>query len=202
MPAALSKHWKMIRDKSDVNTFYPWLGARTMVWRTTLSDSVTVCADSVTVCARCTAVAWGSSAAAAANLARLSGPWPQPGYSLWPRCYLFPGLGRAPTTTPPTGWWRSSRPETDPRSTESRSGPAGVEKYFFKTNLFKHLFFSSACIHTMTKQIWSYNNSTARCKFLKTLQPGGIRTRDLMFCRRMRWPLCHAARAIHLFLSS
>jgi hypothetical protein len=29
----------------------------------------------------------------------------------------------------------------------------------------------------------------------KTLHPGGIRTRDLLFCRRTRWPSCHAARA-------
>jgi hypothetical protein len=30
---------------------------------------------------------------------------------------------------------------------------------------------------------------------LKTLHPGGIRTRDLLFCRRTRWPMYHAARA-------
>jgi hypothetical protein len=36
-------------------------------------------------------------------------------------------------------------------------------------------------------------------EFLKTLHPGGIRTRDLLFYRRTRWPLCHAARASHSF---
>jgi hypothetical protein len=30
----------------------------------------------------------------------------------------------------------------------------------------------------------------------KTLHPGGIRTRDLLFCRRTRWPQCNAARAL------
>jgi hypothetical protein len=35
--------------------------------------------------------------------------------------------------------------------------------------------------------------------FLKTLHPGGIRTRYLLFCRRMWWPLYHAARArVHM----
>jgi hypothetical protein len=28
---------------------------------------------------------------------------------------------------------------------------------------------------------------------------GGIRTRDLLFCRRTRWPLCHAAKAVGSF---
>jgi hypothetical protein len=32
----------------------------------------------------------------------------------------------------------------------------------------------------------SYDNSTAMHKFLKTLHPGGIRTRDLLFCRWTR----------------
>jgi hypothetical protein len=32
-------------------------------------------------------------------------------------------------------------------------------------------------------------------QFLKTLHPGGIQSRDLLFCRRTRWPLYHAARA-------
>jgi hypothetical protein len=32
-------------------------------------------------------------------------------------------------------------------------------------------------------------------KDLKTLHPGGIRTHDLLFCRRTQWSLCHAARA-------
>jgi hypothetical protein len=31
--------------------------------------------------------------------------------------------------------------------------------------------------------------------FLKTSHPCGIRTRDLLYCRRTRWPLFHAARA-------
>jgi hypothetical protein len=37
-------------------------------------------------------------------------------------------------------------------------------------------------------------------KFLKTSHPDGIRTRHLLFCRRTRWPLCHAARATSTFL--
>jgi hypothetical protein len=32
-------------------------------------------------------------------------------------------------------------------------------------------------------------------KFLITLHPRGIRTRELLFCGLSRWPLCHAARA-------
>jgi hypothetical protein len=35
---------------------------------------------------------------------------------------------------------------------------------------------------------------------LKTLQPGGIRTRDLMFWRWTRWPLCHATMAMNYFI--
>jgi hypothetical protein len=34
--------------------------------------------------------------------------------------------------------------------------------------------------------------------FLKTLHHGGIRTRNLLFCSRTRWSLCHATRALGL----
>jgi hypothetical protein len=39
-------------------------------------------------------------------------------------------------------------------------------------------------------------------ELLKTLGPGWIRTRDLLFCMRTRWPLCHAARASLLLCKS
>jgi hypothetical protein len=44
----------------------------------------------------------------------------------------------------------------------------------------EHLFFSST---QMTMPI-KFANSTAMHEDLKTLHPGGIRTRDLLFCRR------------------
>jgi hypothetical protein len=47
----------------------------------------------------------------------------------------------------------------------------------------------------------SYNHSTAKYKFMKTLHPRRIWTRDVLFCRRSRWPLCHAARACFTTLS-
>jgi hypothetical protein len=59
---------------------------------------------------------------------------------------------------------------------------------------FKHLFFWSI----QWQCILSYDNSSAMYKFLKTLHPGGIRILDLLFWRRTRWPLCHAARALFL----
>jgi hypothetical protein len=61
---------------------------------------------------------------------------------------------------------------------------------FLKT-YFNHYFFSNT--HN-GNAILSFDNSTALYKDLKTLHPGGIRTRDLLFCRRTRWPLCHAGR--------
>jgi hypothetical protein len=45
--------------------------------------------------------------------------------------------------------------------------------------------------------ILCFDNSTAMYKGLKTLHPGGIRARDLLFCRRMRWLLYHAAWAFY-----
>jgi hypothetical protein len=53
---------------------------------------------------------------------------------------------------------------------------------------------------TQWQRILSYNNSTAMDKFLKTLHPSGIWTQDLLFCRRTRRPLCHAARAVKNFV--
>jgi hypothetical protein len=54
----------------------------------------------------------------------------------------------------------------------------------------KRLFFIK---YTQWQCILSFGNSTAMCKYLKTLH--GIRTEDLLFWRRTRWPLCHATRA-------
>jgi hypothetical protein len=39
-------------------------------------------------------------------------------------------------------------------------------------------------MYTQRRRLLSYDNSTAMHKFLKTLHPGGIRTRDLLLCRR------------------
>jgi hypothetical protein len=64
--------------------------------------------------------------------------------------------------------------------------------------IFKHLFLSST--HTQRQCISSYHNSTAMYKFLKTLHSGGIRSRDLFFFRRTRWPLCNAAAPGHLHM--
>jgi hypothetical protein len=44
-----------------------------------------------------------------------------------------------------------------------------------------YLFFSSK--HNGNAYALSFDNSTAMYNNLKTLHPGGIRTRDLMFCR-------------------
>jgi hypothetical protein len=49
--------------------------------------------------------------------------------------------------------------------------------------------------YTQWQCILSFDNSTAMYKDLKPLHTGGIRTRDLLFWRRTRWPLCHATRA-------
>jgi hypothetical protein len=48
---------------------------------------------------------------------------------------------------------------------------------------------------TQWQCILGYDNSTAMYKLQKTLHPVGIRTRDLLFCRRTWWPLCHTDRA-------
>jgi hypothetical protein len=50
-------------------------------------------------------------------------------------------------------------------------------------------------MYTQWQCILSYDNSNAMYNFLKTLHPGSIRTRDLLFGRRTRWLLCHAVRA-------
>jgi hypothetical protein len=41
--------------------------------------------------------------------------------------------------------------------------------------------------------ILSFDNSTALYKDPKTSHPGWIRTRYLLFWKRTRWPMCHAA---------
>jgi hypothetical protein len=64
----------------------------------------------------------------------------------------------------------------------------------FKKNIFQAFIFLKY-IHTMTMHIKLWQQHCNVYKFLKTLHPGGIRTQDLLFCRRTRWPLCHAARA-------
>jgi hypothetical protein len=63
-----------------------------------------------------------------------------------------------------------------------------------------HLFIKIFLI-VCTQLQWILSYSSAMYEFLKTLHPGGIRTRDLLFCRWTRWPLYHAARAcdFHLF---
>jgi hypothetical protein len=53
--------------------------------------------------------------------------------------------------------------------------------------LFDH-FFSQVGTHNDNAYYLSFDNSTAINKFLKTLHPGGIRTRDLLFCRWTRSP--------------
>jgi hypothetical protein len=56
-----------------------------------------------------------------------------------------------------------------------------------------HLFLISEAfiflINTQWECILSYDNSTVG---LKTKRPGGIRTWDLLVCRRTLIPLCHA----------
>jgi hypothetical protein len=61
-------------------------------------------------------------------------------------------------------------------------------------NIFKNLFVSIR--YTQWQCIYSFDNSTALYRFLKTFHPGGVRTRDHMFWRRTRWPLRHAAREL------
>jgi hypothetical protein len=51
-------------------------------------------------------------------------------------------------------------------------------------------------MYTQWHRILSYKISTAKYKFLQTIiHPGVIRTRDLLFCRWTRRPLCPADRA-------
>jgi hypothetical protein len=66
---------------------------------------------------------------------------------------------------------------------------------FSYTNSFLNIF----CHFPKWQCILSLGNSTAIYTDLKTLHPGGIRTRDLPFCMRKWWPLCHDARGINNF---
>jgi hypothetical protein len=61
--------------------------------------------------------------------------------------------------------------------------------FFFEESIFLN--------RTQWQCTLSFDNSTAvyTYKGLNTLHPGGIRTRAILFYRRTRWPLCHAARA-------
>jgi hypothetical protein len=65
--------------------------------------------------------------------------------------------------------------------------------------IFLSIYFSQ--VHTMTllhyyiSDIIKLWQQQCNVKFLKTSHPGGIRTRDLLFCRRTRWSLYHGARA-------
>jgi hypothetical protein len=68
-------------------------------------------------------------------------------------------------------------------------GAVELQTLYLLKNIFKHFFLK----YTQWQCILSYDNSTAMYKFLKTLHPVGIRTRDCLFSRWMRWPLCHAA---------
>jgi hypothetical protein len=61
----------------------------------------------------------------------------------------------------------------------------------FFLDIFNHFFLK----YTQWQCILSYDNRTAMYKFQKTLHPGGIQTRVLLFCRWTRWPLYHATRA-------
>jgi hypothetical protein len=63
------------------------------------------------------------------------------------------------------------------------------------SNTFLSIYlFSSTHVYCQCKL--SFTNSTAFYKDLKPYTLAGIRTRDLQFWRRTRWPLCHAARHI------
>jgi hypothetical protein len=64
-----------------------------------------------------------------------------------------------------------------------------TKKFLLNWNQFLSIFQK----YTQLQFILSYDDSTTLYKFLKTLHPGGIRTRDLLFCRQTRWPLCHYA---------
>jgi hypothetical protein len=70
----------------------------------------------------------------------------------------------------------------------------GIYECFFKSIT----YFSQ--IDSMTMHIKFFYNSTAIYEDLKTLYPGGIWTRDLLFWWRTRWPLCHAARAAFMIV--
>jgi hypothetical protein len=67
-----------------------------------------------------------------------------------------------------------------------------LNRYFIRSFLI--IYFSQI---TMQIKFWQQHCNV--CKPLNTLHPGGIRSRDLRFCRRTRWPLCQAARAIRCF---
>jgi hypothetical protein len=62
-----------------------------------------------------------------------------------------------------------------------------------KTFIFLSLYFSQWNTMTMHIMFWQQHCTVHRDP--KTLHPDGIRTRELLFCRRTRWPLCHATKA-------
>jgi hypothetical protein len=71
---------------------------------------------------------------------------------------------------------------------------ADPKSLFFKKNICGQCLYLSYNIQTM--HIKSFYKQKHCYVFLKTLYPGGIRTRVFSFLRRMQWcPLRHAARA-------
>jgi hypothetical protein len=65
-------------------------------------------------------------------------------------------------------------------------GQFPFKKIFFKEFIFRKY------IHTITMHIKFWQQCCNVYNTLKTLHPGNIRTRDLLFCSRTRWPQCHA----------
>jgi hypothetical protein len=69
------------------------------------------------------------------------------------------------------------------------------ERYVFFSKIFwLFIFFYVFFLkYTQWQCQLSFDDSTAMYKDLKTLHPGGIWIRDVLFWRQARWPLCHAA---------
>jgi hypothetical protein len=67
-----------------------------------------------------------------------------------------------------------------------------VGTYYKPFKMFLSVYFSR--VNTMTMHFFCFWQ--LHCNLL----PGGIRTRDLLFCRRTRWSLCHATGAIPTML--
>jgi hypothetical protein len=70
---------------------------------------------------------------------------------------------------------------------------------FFLLLVFEEFIFLKTHNTYLTMHIKFWKQHCNVCKTLKTLHPGGIRTRDLLFCRRTRWPLSYAAWAFRNF---
>jgi hypothetical protein len=65
-----------------------------------------------------------------------------------------------------------------------------------------HFIFCQMYTITMHIKFWQQQCNVPIMTYVRTLHPGGIRTRDLLYCGRTRWPLCHKKWIRKIFLLS